>query len=50
MGRALREGFDRLSLSGPSHMVSGPWEMINSTNPAQAELVEARTRTKGLDQ
>ncbi len=38
-GGISRRGFDRLSLSVP-------WEMTNSTNPAQAELVEAPARTK----
>ena len=39
MGLARREGFDRLSLSRPL-------EQTISTNPAQAEPVEALARIK----
>jgi hypothetical protein len=47
IGETERGGFDRLSLSGPWTEASGPWELINNTTPAQAELVEAFARTKG---
>ena len=42
-GESSRGDFDKFSRSGP-------WEMTNSTNPAQAEPVEARALTLALNQ